>query len=77
MLTANKALQRTYARQMLIGLGVYTSLYGVSQWLQESAGRPATAVGLIMLPLSAVSIVVARLASTTGSPTPASTTWPE
>jgi hypothetical protein len=66
MLAANKPLQRTYARQFLIGLGVYTSLYGTSQWMQAAGGHSATAVGLIMVPLSAVSIVVARLASNRG-----------
>lgn len=66
MLASNGPLQRTYVRQILVGLGVYTALYGASQWMQESAGYSASAVGLILLPLSAVSIVVARLASSKG-----------
>jgi MFS family permease len=66
MLAANGPLQRTYLRQTLGALGIYTSLYGASQWMQQAAGRSATAVGLILLPLSAISIVVARLASSKG-----------
>ena len=66
MLAANGPLQRTYLRQTLLGLGVYTALYGASQWMQDAAGHSATAVGLIMVPLSATSIVGSRLASSKG-----------
>jgi predicted MFS family arabinose efflux permease len=66
MLGRNGALQRTYLRQFLVGLGSYTALYGVTQWIEEGAGYSSLAVGLIMLPLSAVSIVVARVTSARG-----------
>ncbi|MFG1608325.1 MFS transporter [Actinoplanes sp. NPDC049265] len=66
MLGRNGALQRTYLRQFLAGLGNYTALYGVSQWMEEGAGYSSLAVGLIMLPLSVVSIGLARVASSRG-----------
>ena len=63
MLAANHPLQRTYLRQLLVGLGVYSALYGTSQWMEESAHLGAAEVGLILIPFSAISIVIARLAS--------------
>lgn len=66
MLAANGPLQRTYLRQIVVGLGVYTGLYGISQWMEEGAGYTATQVGLILLPLSGIGIVLARLVSTRG-----------
>jgi len=66
MLAANGPLQRTYLRQIIVGLGVYTGLYGISQWMEEGAGYTATEVGLLLLPLSGVGIVLARLVSTRG-----------
>lgn len=66
MLAANRPLQRTYLRLVLVGLGMYTGLYGISQWLQDAAGYPAGVVGLIMLPLSLTGIVLARINSSRG-----------
>ncbi|MFF1878825.1 MFS transporter [Leifsonia sp. NPDC058230] len=66
MLAKNAPLQRTYVRQMLVGLGTYTCLYGASQWLEESAHYSPFTVGLILLPLSGLSIVIARIASSRG-----------
>jgi MFS family permease len=66
MLAANGPLQRTYLRQIVVGLGVYTGLYGISQWMEEGAGYTAFQVGLILLPLSGTGIVLARLVSTRG-----------
>ncbi|HEY0261191.1 MAG TPA: MFS transporter [Lacisediminihabitans sp.] len=66
MLARNAPLQRTYLRQTLIGLGIYTALYGSSQWMEQSAGLSPLAVGLILLPLSGASIVLARLNSNRG-----------
>lgn len=66
MLAANGPLQRTYIRQFLVGLAVYTGLYGVSQWMEEGAGLSATATGLILIPLSGASIILARLNSSKG-----------
>ncbi len=66
MLAANRPLQRTYLRLVIVGLGMYTGLYGISQWLQDAAGYSAGVVGLIMVPLSLTGIVLARLNSTRG-----------
>jgi MFS family permease len=66
MLGRNRRLLRTYIRQALVALGTYTALYGLSQWMEESAGYSASQVGLILLPLSGISIVVARLVSERG-----------
>jgi predicted MFS family arabinose efflux permease len=63
VLAAEPALTRTYLRQLLTGLAVYTALYGISQWMGDAAGLSAAATGLIMIPLSGVSIVLARLVS--------------
>lgn len=65
-LARNAPLQRTYLRQTLVGLGIYTALYGASQWMEEGAGLSPFAVGLILLPLSGLSIVIARVASNQG-----------
>jgi predicted MFS family arabinose efflux permease len=66
MLAANLPLQRTYLRQALTALGTYTVLYGISQWMEQSAHLGASAVGLILLPLFGLSIVIARVVSGRG-----------
>ncbi len=66
MLAHNNELLRTYLRQVVVSLGTYTALYGTSQWMEQAAGYSASQVGLILLPLSAISIVVARLVSDRG-----------
>jgi predicted MFS family arabinose efflux permease len=66
MLARNAPLQRTYLRQTLIGLGIYSALYGASQWMEGGAGLSSLSVGLILLPLSGASIVLARLNSNKG-----------
>jgi len=66
MLARNAPLRRTYVRQLLVGLGSYTAIYGTSQWMEQSAGHSASAVGLLLLPLSGLSIVVARVVSNRG-----------
>ena len=66
LLVRDRPLQRTYGRQLLAGLGMYTALYGASQWLEASGGYSPAQVGLIMLPLSLASIGAARLVSTRG-----------
>jgi MFS family permease len=66
MLASNAPLLRTYLRQTVLGLGVYTALYGTSQWMEAAAGYSPTEVGLILVPLSLVSIVLARLTSARG-----------
>jgi MFS family permease len=66
MLGSNGPLQRTYLRQTLSALVSYSTLYGVSQWMEQSAGYTPTQVGLILLPLSGISIVLARIVSNRG-----------
>lgn len=66
MLSRNGRLLRTYLRQFLAALGMYTALFGTSQWMEGSAHYTATQVGLILLPMSAVSIVVARIVAGRG-----------
>ena len=63
MIAANRPLQRTYLRQFLVGLGVYAALYGISQWMEDSAKLDPSVVGLILVPFSALSIVIARVVS--------------
>jgi MFS family permease len=66
MLGRNRPLQRTYLRQTLVALGTYSALYGTSQWMEQSAHYSPFAVGLILLPLSGLSIIIARIVSKRG-----------
>jgi MFS family permease len=66
MLARNRPLQRTYVRQVLVGLGSYSALYGTSQWMEQSARLSALQVGLILIPFSAVGIILARVVSGRG-----------
>jgi MFS family permease len=60
LLASNLALTRTYLRWAVLGLCVYTVLYGVTEWLQVGHGLSALDAGLILLPMSAVGGVIAR-----------------
>ncbi|WP_430335929.1 MFS transporter [Rhodococcus sp. ACT016] len=66
VLSRNRGLLRTYLRQTLVALGNYTALFGVSQWMEGAASYTPSQVGLLLVPLSIVSIVVARLVSVRG-----------
>jgi predicted MFS family arabinose efflux permease len=66
MLGRNLPLQRTYARQFLVGLGTYSALYGTSQWMEQSAKLSPDTVGLILIPFSGASILLARIISGRG-----------
>jgi len=66
MLAGNPALVRTYLRQSVVALGIYVALYGSSQWMEQSAHYSASQVGLILLPLSGLSIVISRIVSRIG-----------
>jgi MFS family permease len=63
MLADNAPLQRTYLRQTLSFLASYTVLYGASQWMEQSRHLSASVVGLAFLPMSLLSIAIARLIS--------------
>ena len=60
LLARNLALTRTYLRWAVLCLCIYTVLYGVTQWLQAGRGLSPLDAGLLLLPMSAVSGVVAR-----------------
>jgi predicted MFS family arabinose efflux permease len=66
MLGRNHGLFRTYLRQFLVALGLYTAMYGTSQWMEGAAHYTASQAGLILLPMSAISIIIARLVSGRG-----------
>jgi MFS family permease len=60
LLATNLALTRTYLRWAILGLCVYTVLYGVTQWLQAGRGMSAEEAGLLELPMSAAGGLIAR-----------------
>lgn len=66
MLARNAPLQRTYLRQLLVSLASYSVLYGVSQWMELGRGLGASQVGLVLLPLTVMSIILARVISGRG-----------
>lgn len=59
-LAANGALARTYPRQALTLLGVYSVLYGMTRWTQTAHGMSTVAAGHLLLPMGAVSALLAR-----------------
>jgi MFS family permease len=60
LLAANLALTRTYLRWAVLALCVYTVLYGLTQWLQAARFLSPLDAGLVLLPMSAISAVIAR-----------------
>lgn len=48
----------TLIRVLLLGLCVYTVMYGVSQWLEAIHGFSAETTGFLLLPMSAVSAII-------------------
>ncbi len=63
-LGSNAALTRTYLRNSLSLICLYTILYGLAQWLEASRGVSALGAGLLILPMtvlgSAVSLYVSK-----------------
>ncbi|GHJ40165.1 MFS transporter [Streptomyces sp. TS71-3] len=59
-LAANGALTRTYLRQALTLLGVYSVMYGMTQWMEAAQGMSTVAAGLLLLPMGAVSALLSR-----------------
>ncbi|MFE4367769.1 MFS transporter [Streptomyces sp. NPDC056835] len=59
-LAANGALARTYLRQALTLLGVYSVMYGLTQWMEAAYGLSTVAAGLLLLPMGAVSALLSR-----------------
>lgn len=60
LLATNTALTRTYLRFAVAGLCVYTVLYGLTQWLQAGRNMSSEQAGLLLLPMSALSALLAR-----------------
>lgn len=60
LLGKNPALTRTYLRFAVASLCVYTVLYGLTQWLQAGRNMSSEAAGLLLLPMSALSALLAR-----------------
>jgi len=63
MLRSNIPLCRTYARNFMTFAVIYTVLYGFSQWLEETRGLAAAAVGLLQAPRSVVAIALSAVVS--------------
>ncbi|MEU2589174.1 MFS transporter [Streptomyces avermitilis] len=59
-LATNGALSRTYLRQALTLLGVYTVMYGMTQWMEAAHGLSTVVSGLLLLPMGAVSALLSR-----------------
>jgi MFS family permease len=60
LLATHRALTRTYLRYALGALCVYTVLYGLTQWLEAGRGVSPQQAGLLLLPMSALSAVLAQ-----------------
>jgi MFS family permease len=63
MLAGNLALTRTYVRMALITFGLYTVLYGMSQWLEDGRGLSALETGLLTMPMALVAAITGRIVS--------------
>jgi MFS family permease len=63
-LGSNLALTRTYLRATGTLLGVYTVLYGFTEWLEAGHGYSAQTAGLLLLPMGVLSAVLSRWVST-------------
>ncbi|MFE9312522.1 MFS transporter [Streptomyces sp. NPDC088353] len=59
-LAANGALARTYLRQSLTLLGVYSVMYGITQWMEAAHGFSEVQAGLLLLPMGAVSALLSH-----------------
>jgi hypothetical protein len=64
MLAGNLALSRTYVRMALITFGLYTVLYGMSQWLEDGRGLSPLETGLLTMPMAIVAAITGRIVST-------------
>jgi MFS family permease len=60
LLATNGALSRTYLRFGLTTLCAYSILYGLTQWLQAARGMSSREAGLLLLPMSIVSMLITR-----------------
>jgi MFS family permease len=60
LLARNGGLSRTYLRFGLTMFCAYSILYGLTQWLQAGRGISSREAGLLLLPMSIVSILITR-----------------
>jgi sugar phosphate permease len=60
LLAANRALTRTYLRFAVMMLCIYTVFYGITQWMEASRGLSSLTAGLVLLPMSVLSGLIAR-----------------
>jgi MFS family permease len=65
MLAANSAILRTYLRQALSYLIIYSIMFGYVQWLESSRGLGDSAAGAMLLPMSVVAVAAAALSGRT------------
>ncbi|GAA1950072.1 MFS transporter [Amycolatopsis minnesotensis] len=61
VLAANGPLLRTYLRQSLAFLVVYSIMFGYVQWLESTRGLSESGAGALLLPMSAVAVAAAAL----------------
>lgn len=66
MLAGNAPLLRTYLRQALAFLVVYSIIYGYVQWLESARGMSESRAGELLLPMSAMAVIASALS---GKPT--------
>ncbi|HVV11955.1 MFS transporter [Amycolatopsis sp.] len=59
MLGGNRPLLRTYLRQALALLIVYSIMFGYVQWLETARGMSESGAGALLLPMSAVAVLAA------------------
>jgi MFS family permease len=60
LLAKNGALSRTYLRFGLTTLCAYSILYGLTQWLQAARGLSSLDAGLLLIPMTVVSVLITR-----------------
>ncbi|WP_211246607.1 MFS transporter [Amycolatopsis taiwanensis] len=63
MLVGNGPLLRTYLRQALAFLIVYSVLYGYVQWLESARRLSESRAGALLLPMSAVAVAAAAFSA--------------
>jgi MFS family permease len=63
LLVSNLPLTRTYLRNGLSLLGIYVTLYGLTQWMEVAHGMSAYEAGLVLIPMGVMSAVSARVVS--------------
>ncbi|HEY3871422.1 MAG TPA: MFS transporter [Actinocrinis sp.] len=58
LLASNLPLTRSYLRFAVATMCIYTVLYGVSQWLEAGRGVSAEETGLLLLPMTGLSVLI-------------------